>query len=67
METIVFMVIGAVIGAMISEIYHRFTEIDNENERKERQLNDTIYEQRSKINDLEMEIRRIKTDIEAQK
>lgn len=67
METIMFMVVGAVIGAVISEIYHKFEEIDTENMRTERELKDTIIEQKVKIDSLEMELKRVQTDIEAQK
>lgn len=67
MEAVFFMSVGMVIGAIITSIYYKFSEIDAENERKERQLSDIIYEQRTKIDDLEMQLERVKTDIEAQK
>lgn len=67
MEAILFMIVGAVIGSIITVIYFKFEEIDAENERKERQLSDTIIKQQTKIDFLEMELKRVKTDIEAQK
>lgn len=67
MEAVFFMSVGMVLGAIITAIYYKFNEIDAENERKERQLSDIIYEQRTKIDALEMELKRVKTDIEAQK
>ena len=67
MEAVFFMSVGMVIGAIITAIYYKFNEIDAENERKERQLSDIIYEQRTKIDALEMQLERVKTDIEAQK
>lgn len=67
MEAIFFMSLGMILGAIITAIYYKFNEIDAENERKERQLSDIIYEQRTKIDALEMQLERVKTDIEAQK
>lgn len=67
METIMFMVVGAVIGAVVSEIYHRFAEIDAENMRTEHELKDTIMEQQTRIENLEIQLKRAKSDIEAQK
>lgn len=67
MEAVFFMSVGMVLGAIITAIYYKFNEIDAENERKERQLSDIIYEQRTKIDSLEMALKRVQTDIEAQK
>lgn len=67
MEAVFFMSVGMVIGAIITAIYYKFNEIDAENERKERQLSDTIINQQTKIDFLEMELKRVQTDIEAQK
>jgi hypothetical protein len=67
MEAIFFMSLGMILGSIITAIYYKFNEIDAENERKERQLSDIIYEQRTKIDALEMQLERVKTDIEAQK
>lgn len=67
MEAVFFMSVGMVIGAIITAIYYKFSEIDAENERKENRLNDTIIKQQTKIDFLEMELKRVKTDIEAQK
>lgn len=67
MEAVFFMSVGMVIGAIITAIYYKFNEIDAENERKEKQLSDIIHEQRTKIDALEMQLKRVKTDIEAQK
>lgn len=67
MEAIFFMSVGMVLGAIITGVYYKFREIDAENEHRERQLSDVIYEQRTKIDALEMQLERVKTDIEAQK
>lgn len=67
METIMFMVVGAVIGAVISEIYHKINEIDEENMRTESTLKTTIMEQQTRIENLEIQLKRAKSDIEAQK
>lgn len=67
MEAVFFMSVGMVIGAIITAIYYKFNEIDAENERKERQLSDTIIKQQTKIDALEMQLERVKTNIEAQK
>jgi len=67
MEAIFFMSLGMILGAIITAIYYKFNEIDAENERKENRLNDTIIKQQTKIDFLEMELKRVQTDIEAQK
>ncbi len=67
MEAVFFMSVGMVIGAIITAIYYKFSEIDAENERKENRLNDTIIKQQTKIDFLEMELKRVRTNIEAQK
>lgn len=67
MEAVFFMSVGMVIGAIITAIYYKFSEIDAENERKENRLNDTIIKQQTKIDFLEMELKRVQTNIEAQK
>lgn len=67
METIMFMVVGAVIGALVSEIYHRFEEIDRSREQYEHETEDIIKRQNQKIENLEIQLKRAKSDIEAQK
>lgn len=67
MEAILLIGVGMVIGAILAEIYHRFEEIDRSREQYEHETEDIIKRQNQKIENLEIQLRRAKSDIEAQK
>lgn len=67
LETILIMAVGAFLGVLISEIYHKLSDIDEEYQTHEKELYNIIYDQASKIDSLEKQMNRIKMDIEAQK
>lgn len=63
METIVLITIGALFGIMISELRKKFDDINEEYNGMER----SIDELRKQNNELKLELKRTKTNIEAQK